>query len=103
MIAFFFSSNMASFFLINFCRTYAVGVLNLRQSGTFLFNCVPFSRAERGKTAHRGSARTMLPQAKSTAARIHPGAGIGVRWLVARWPPKCAGHFGKGLCHAQQM
>src|SRR5215212_8165991 len=38
----------------NIVRSYAVSVLSLRQSGTFLFYCVPFCRAERGKTAHRG-------------------------------------------------
>src|SRR6476469_3066382 len=34
-------------------RTYAVGVLSLRQSGTLYFTCVRFFRAPRGKTAHR--------------------------------------------------
>jgi len=33
-------------------RTYAVGVLSLRQSGTFHFNGVRFFRAAREKTAH---------------------------------------------------
>jgi hypothetical protein len=34
-------------------RTYAVGVLSLRQSGSSSFRRVRFSRAERGKTAHK--------------------------------------------------
>src|SRR3982751_918405 len=53
------------FFLFVVRRTYAVGGLSLRQSGTLLFNCVRFFRATRGKTAHRRSASTLLPQAKT--------------------------------------
>jgi hypothetical protein len=33
--------------------TYAVGVLSLRQSGTFHFSCMHFFRAEHGKGAYK--------------------------------------------------
>jgi hypothetical protein len=36
-----------------------------RKSGMFHVNSMPFFRAERGKTAYKRSARTMLPQAKT--------------------------------------
>jgi hypothetical protein len=38
---------------VYYVRTYAVGVLSLRQSGTLHFSRVPFLRAARGKTAHK--------------------------------------------------
>ena len=50
-------------------RTYAVGVPSLRQSGILHFNVCGFSARSAEKTAHKRSARTMLPQAKSVALR----------------------------------
>jgi len=43
---------------------YTVGVLSLRQSGTFFFNGVQVFRALREKPAHRDRQSTMLPQVK---------------------------------------
>jgi hypothetical protein len=57
-------------------RTYAVGVLSLRQSGTSSFGCVRFFRAPRRKTAHKridkyhaaaGKKRGVEPLNKATA------------------------------------
>ena len=48
----------------NIYRTYAVGVLCLRQSGALLSNRVRFFRAPRGKTAHVKMKSTVLPKAQ---------------------------------------
>src|SRR4051812_17339405 len=70
-------------------RTYAVGVLCLRQSGALLSNRVRFFRATRGKTAHGRSVRTMLPQAKAWCCDAEERTCVSPTILASperRWP-----------------
>jgi hypothetical protein len=49
-------------------RTYAVGVLSLRQSDTLLFYHVRFFHAQRGKTAHRRIGKYHAAAGKNVAS-----------------------------------
>src|SRR4029078_3793702 len=65
-------------------RTYAVGALSLRQSGTFLFEGVQLFCAERGKTAHKRIESTMLPQAITERCNAGSRNCVSPSFVIAR-------------------